>query len=131
MFSKPLLIATGLVIVIIAAGLGIKMLSTNPLRQSEDNIRMQILATVPLGSSVREVDSYIEAQGWKSSYNWEGTPTHLTETFYPGVKGQHIIGADLGHYRGILGRVDLDAYWGFDAAGKLIDLHVRKMVGTF
>jgi hypothetical protein len=130
MSSKTLVIAASLLVVIVVAGLGFKMASANPLRESEDNIRLRILGKVPAGSSVQDVKNFIAAQGWKLSYNWEGTPTKLSETFYPGVKGQHVIGADLGHYLGIFGRVDLDAYWGFDAAGRLIDVHVRKGVNA-
>ena len=125
-----LVITVGLLIIVVIVGLGVKMASTNPLRESEVNIRLRILGNVPLGSSVQDVNNFIAKEGWKISYDREGTPTNLSEKSYPGVKGRHIIGADLGHYLGIYGRVDLDAYWGFDSEGRLVDLRVRKMVGS-
>jgi hypothetical protein len=128
--SKTLVITVSIIIAAVACGLGFKMLSTNPLHESENVIQTRILGRVPLGSSIDVVKNDIAAQGWKLKYDWSGKPTELSEKFYPGVKGQHVIGADLGHYYGILGRVDLDAYWGFDAGDQLIDLRVRKGVNA-
>jgi hypothetical protein len=98
----------------------------NLQRQSEPEIRERILKKVPLGSSVKNVETFIASQGWKQKYNWQGTPSDISEHYFPGVKGGHIIGADLGRFRGFPWGGYVDAFWGFDSRGKLIDLHVRK-----
>ena len=106
-------------------------LSLNPLRQSEPSLRSWILNKAPLGSSPKAVVALISNRDWTKSYEWTGKANDLSEKFYPGVKGVHIIGADLGYYNSLpWGRVDIDAYWGFDADDKLVDFRVRKMVGA-
>jgi hypothetical protein len=58
-----------------------------------------------------------------------GTARHRpVQKNFPAVKGTRVIGAYLGGYQGIPYRVELDAYWGFDESGHLIDLNVRKGV---
>jgi len=95
--------------------------------KTEQEIHDWALSRAPVGSSVEEVQTFIQSQGWEQNYNWKGTPDHSSETFYPGVKGGHIIGANLGQFRGLFFTCNIDAYWGFDANGKLIELRVRKM----
>jgi hypothetical protein len=103
----------------------------NPLRRSEPDLRAWILSQAPLGASPAAVVKLITDKGWTKSYDTSGPQTELSEKFYPGVKGMRIIGAELGYYYGLpWGRVDVEAFWGFDADGKLIDLHVRKGVSS-
>jgi hypothetical protein len=106
------------------------MSSTNWLRGSEDEIHASILAGAPTGTSIEKVKSYLAEKGWTISYDTTGAQTQLSEKFYPGVKGQHIIGANLGHYLGAFGRVDVEAFWGFDVNSRLVDVHVRKGVSA-
>jgi hypothetical protein len=63
---------------------------------------------------------------------WRGNPSNISGeeacyNDYPGVKGEYFIQADLGSYQGIPFRVGVDAHWGFDSAGRLLDLRIRKM----
>jgi len=65
---------------------------------------------------------------------WHGNPGKVSSDTlypsikdYPGVKGEYVIHADLGNYQGVPFRVGIDAFWGFDAAGRLVDLRVRKV----
>jgi hypothetical protein len=102
----------------------------NPLRWSEGHIHNWVLRQAPFGSSVSDVRALIERQGWKSDYDWQGTNSHASPNDYPYVRGVRIIGAYFGHYQGIPWRADVDAFWGFDENGKLIDLHVRKDYDT-
>jgi hypothetical protein len=104
-----------------------QILALNPLRRSENEIHDWALTKAPLGSSTKAVEDLIIGQGWKRSYDWKGSASDISENFYPGVKGSQIIGAGIGQYRGLSGTVYVDAYWGFDSAGKLISLRVRKM----
>jgi hypothetical protein len=99
-----------------------------PLWLSAPEVRSWILKQVPLGSSVEQVERLIRDREWIRNYEWKSQPSQSSEKLYPGVRGGWIIGADLGGYRGVPFYVDLDAYWGFDESGKLIDLKVRRVV---
>jgi hypothetical protein len=108
----------------------------SPIRHPENQIQSWVLRKAPLGSSVAEVKALIERQGWKLEFDWQGAQkfdypwqsTNLPPAprEYPYVSGCHVIGADLGGYQGIPFRADVDAFWGFDDKGRLIDFHVRK-----
>ena len=100
---------------------------TNPLRKSQEDIRNMILSEIPLGTSINDVKSYNSKKNWELDYEWEGVPSKNSEDHYPAVKGSHIIGAYLGKYWGPLFRTDVDAFWGFNSSGKLIDFRIRKM----
>ena len=99
---------------------------TSPLRRSEADVRNWALRKAPLGSSVAEVKALIDRQRWRLDFEWRGTNSHATPRDYPYVRGGHIIGAYFGHYQGIPWRADVDAFWGFDDDGRLIDFYVRK-----
>lgn len=113
----------------VAVFLGV-LVWTDPIRWSEAHIQQWVLRKAPLGSSVAEVKALIEKQGWKSDYEWRGTNLDANPRSFPYVRGGHIIGAYLGHYQGLPWRADVDAFWGFDDEGKLIDFHVRKDYDT-
>ena len=98
----------------------------SPLRWSEGHIQNWVLRKAPLGSSVADVKALINRQGWRLDFEWQGTNSPASPRDYPYVRGGHIIGAYFGHYQGIPWRADVDAFWGFDESGKLIDFHVRK-----
>lgn len=96
--------------------------------RSECELRQEILKKVPLGTGVGKVRDFIANQGWKEVYNLTGPQNHLSETFFPGVKGSCVIGVDMGRRRVmIVFEYHYDAYFGFDSSGKLIDLKVRKI----
>jgi len=77
-----------------------------------------------------DVKSLIAKQRWKLNYEWHGVNVDATPRSYPYVRGGHIIGAYFGHYQGLPWRADVDAFWGFDDTGRLIDFHVRKDYDT-
>jgi hypothetical protein len=116
------------IVAIICAGIVVRDALIHPLWMPASGVRAWLLRRAPLGSSPEQVDALIAAHRWSRHYDWHGTPSHSSEEFYPAVKGSRIIGAQLGGYQGIPFRADLDAYWGFDESGHLIDLNVRKMV---
>jgi hypothetical protein len=103
---------------------------TNPLHWSEARIQQWALRKAPLGSSVADVKTLIEKQGWKLKYEWRGANLDASPREYPYVRGGHIIGAYFGHYQGVPWRADVDAFWGFDDEERLIDFHVRKSYDT-
>jgi hypothetical protein len=113
---------------VVAAGIFLfsAILFFSPLRWPTGSIKNWLLGKAPLGSSVSEVKAVIAQQGWRLDLDWQGTNSLTSARDYPYVKGTHIINAYLGHYQGIPFRADIDAFWGFDDQGKLIDLHVRK-----
>jgi hypothetical protein len=115
-------------IVVVAVGISLlgAFLFFSPLRWPTDSIKNWLLGKASLGSSVSEVKTIIAQQGWRSDLDWQGTNSLASPRDYPYVKGTHIINAYLGHYQGIPFRADIDAFWGFDDQGKLIDLYVRK-----
>jgi hypothetical protein len=39
---------------------------------------------------------------------------------------EEMVEAYLGHYQGIPWRADVDALWGFDDSGKVMDFQIRK-----
>jgi hypothetical protein len=114
------------VLLVVAASL----VFLNPLRRDEAYIHDWILGQAPLGSSVKDVKSIIAKHDWKLHMDWQSTAEHPplshSEREYPYVAGSLIISADLGHYQGLPWRIDIEAFWGFDSQGKLIDVHVRK-----
>lgn len=116
------------IIIGIAAALIVTLIImlNNPLRKSQIAIHDMILSELPLGTSIEDVKSYITNKDWKLDYEWEGVLSKESEEHYPGVKGSHILGAYLGKYWGPPFRTDVDAYWGFNSSGELIDLRVRK-----
>ena len=113
---------------ICCAGIIVRDAWIHPLWMPASGLRSWILRRAPLGSSSEQVDAFIAAHHWSRHYDWHGTPSPTSEKPYPAVKGTRVIGAYLGGYQGIPFRADLDAYWGFDESGHLIDLNVRKMV---
>lgn len=112
--------------VLLAVGGGL----LSPLRWSQDHIQSWVLRKAPLGSTVAEVQALIKHQGWTLNYEWRGPIAPAAPKDYPYVRGAHIIGAYFGPYQGLPWRADVDAFWGFDGTGALIDFHVRKDYDT-
>ena len=82
-------------------------------------ILVSACTNLPLRRS--EVKAVIARNRWELKFDWKGTNNTLTE-----IRGTRIIFAYLGGYQGLPWHADVDAYWGFDENGKLIDLNVRK-----
>ena len=118
----------------IVALVGMRIIAITPLWRSQIALKARILKEAPLGSSVGEVHALIKSRGWELLAEWHGNPGKVSSDTlypsikdYPGVKGEYVIHADLGNYQGVPFRVGIDAFWGFDAAGRLVDLRVRKV----
>lgn len=94
----------------------------NPLRWSHENLREWLLEKVPLGSSVAHLKSAVDKEGWRVMSIWEhgDTPPHI------GVQGDTVVRVDLGGYRGLLFRVEMDSYWVFDESDRLLDVQTKR-----
>jgi hypothetical protein len=128
-FTKTLSLVA---IVVAAALLGVTILASNPLRKSQTNLRAWILKQAPLGSSVSDVKAVIKSHGWAIVAEWRGKPSETSSESasfkdYPGVKGEYFIQANLGRYQGVPFPITVDAHWGFDSTGRLVDLRIRKI----
>lgn len=106
----------------------------NPLWRSQRDLRVWVLKQAPLGSTIDQVKTLIRKRRWTVVGEWQGRPSNVSSAVpypkvkdYPAVKGEHFIHADLGSYQGIPFRVGVDAHWGFDSAGRLVDLRIRKV----
>ena len=129
-FNKTLSLV---VIVVVVALIGMRVFPSNPLWKSQNDLKAWILKQAPLGSSIGDVKALMKRQAWKLLAEWHGNPGKVSSDTaypsikdYPGIKGEYFIHADLGNYQGIPFRVGVDAFWGFDAAGRLVDLRIRK-----
>ena len=101
----------------------------HPLRRSEAHLRASLLKSTPPGSSFADVWTFADKKSWpiRGATNYGvrpadvGGPRHATETV--GVKS---IRGNLGHYWGCPWRIDVAAFWAFDADDRLIDVWIWK-----
>jgi hypothetical protein len=99
-----------------------------PLRRPEASIEHSILRGTPLGSSFDDALHYIAGHDWKVGYADRERGFLRQDPGTPGVVvGDQSIRAHLGYYRSPL-RVDVTAFWGFDASGRLTHVWVWKTV---
>jgi|GEM_PF-794560 len=112
----------------------------NPLRRPQANVRNYILRLTPLGTSIEDVIETIESRrGWEVRYiNFEGGYLHPGPRI-PGwptaQSGASIIGEQsvriYRNYRAfykLFLSAAVNIYWGFDADGRLIEVHVNKFI---
>jgi hypothetical protein len=92
---------------------------------SPGKVKNWLLGLAPMGSSVEKVKSAIATHHWKQIYERSFEESTSSMHIFPGVKGTHAIGVDFGEHFAIPFSYGVDAYWGFDATGKLIDVKVR------
>jgi hypothetical protein len=91
---------------------------TNPLRRSNKAVAASLLNETPIGSTWAEVRVYVDGKGWPCG------GTHSVHEI-PGVPGN--IERDVGTYSDyILFRIEVFAYWEFDADGRLQRIEVHK-----
>jgi len=117
-----------LAVLVIALGLYVINCLTNPLRQSEEQIREDILAHTPIGSSVEEVIRVIEGN---EDWDWIG---RVDQVGFPTGTGSHIGEQSIHVFKGQYGSVfmtNVSVFWGFDENLDLIDIRVRKTVDGF
>ena len=94
---------------------------------STSKVKGMLLGLTPLGSSVEHVKSVIQVRKWKQCYEKQFAESERSRNFFPGVKGSYAVGVNFGRHGAFPFSYWVDAYWGFDSSGKLIDINVRQM----
>jgi hypothetical protein len=110
-------------LLLLALGVGLTMAEW-PLWREPDGIEQWIERRVPIGTDAGTVRQFIRERGWKPDGEWQQQSSSID---YGTEKGTYVIHAGLGGYW-LIFRTDFDAFFGFDARGRLVDVHVRKMV---
>ena len=97
---------------------------------SAPTIERYLIAMTPLGSSETEVLAWLHRRG-VSAQPWHGHIEPSPPNDYPltQIGGEGFIHESIGHYR-IVFRTDIEVFYIFDGAGKLVDLRVRKSVDS-
>ena len=114
----------GAAIAVLAVLIGIAVRIYNPLWRSATAIEAGLRSAAPEGTSIDSVRSLITQSGWRVEHEWSwSTPTSPADL---GVTGDRILFVSMGGYQGIPWHADVDSFWGFDRAGNLMDIHVRK-----
>ena len=108
----------------VAAGAAIVVY--NPLWRSEASIEAGLRKHVPSGTLIDSVRVFITQNGWRLDHQWAGSPPSRRADDYPGVDGENVLFVYMGGYQGLPWHADVESFWGFDAAGRLSDIHVRK-----
>ena len=95
-----------------------------PLWHDEDGVERWIIRRVPIGSDAATVRQFIRDRGWKLDGEWQQP---VPQPSFGTRRGTRVVYAKLGGYWFVF-RTDFDAFFGFDERGRLVDVHVRKMV---
>jgi hypothetical protein len=120
------LIAISLIALLMAAA-GIVFVGDGwALRRGSDEIRRNLLADTPLGSSVDTVSQQLRSRGLNPLISSKGFLRQPIGSAMS-VVGVSSVRAELGHYRQFpFPIVSVTAFWGFDAGDRLIDVWVWK-----
>jgi hypothetical protein len=94
---------------------------SNPLRQSDADLRAWLLIRTPLGSSSNEVRVAIERLGWYT----DGYKTTL-----PRPARDPFIAGELGGYQGIPWYKFVSAFWELDNSNRLAGIRIRRIVDS-
>ncbi|GEN45959.1 hypothetical protein [Alkalibacillus haloalkaliphilus] len=130
---KKILIVISIFLLILVIILGIRLI-TNPLVQSEEEIRENMLKETPMGTQMEDVIEFLEG-----NEEWEIKSIRYENGFYhQGITprreiGEKSIRVHMGYYRAFYKfflRTDVSLYYGFDENGELIEIWVRKMIGS-
>ncbi|HVU18571.1 MAG TPA: hypothetical protein VHD32_16835 [Candidatus Didemnitutus sp.] len=115
-----------LLALVLALLVGVHILSASEsLRRPAAAIEESLLRLAPRGSSVEEVLRAIEAKGWKHDFIHETGFLKQEGSKPMEVVGKKSIHAHLGEY-GLILKTSVDAFWGFDGEGKLLEVWVWK-----
>ena len=98
---------------------------SNPLRRSDEAVRSWLLAEVPVGSGIEHLLSVAHQKGWRVNGTWEGNRPE-SHSDWGGIDGATVVWIYLGSYWNVF-RTDLDSFWAFDEAGRLVDVETRRM----
>jgi hypothetical protein len=100
--------------------------SAPSLRRSERAIREWLFREDPLQSSMEEVLETIKRHGWKDFDIDHADGFRDLRTVPPKQTGVKSIRVNLGEYRTLFYIVNVEVGWGFDEAGRLVDIGVWK-----
>jgi hypothetical protein len=81
---------------------------------------------VPVGSDLATLKQTAQRNGWGVNNVWAG---HTPHSDWGGIDGDTVAWIDLGGYWNLF-HTDLDSFWAFDARGKLVDVHIRRMTDS-
>jgi len=96
---------------------------SNPLRGSDEAVQAWLLETVPMGSSIEDLESVAQLKGWRINSKWDGgTP----QSNWGGAEGDKVVWVYLGGYHNMF-RVDMDSFWAFDESAGLTGVSTRRM----
>jgi hypothetical protein len=94
---------------------------SNPLRQSDADLRAWLFIKTPLGSTSNEVRSAVERLGWNTDGYKNTLPRPARDPFIAG---------ELGGYQGIPWYKFVSAFWEFDSSNRLADIRIRRIVDS-
>lgn len=94
---------------------------SNPLRQSDADLRAWLFTKAPLGSSSNEVRSAAERPGWYT----DGYKTTL-----PRPGRDPFTAAELGGYQDFPWHTFVSAFWEFDSSNRLAGIRIRRIVDS-
>jgi hypothetical protein len=103
------------------------------LRQSYDGIRASVLKATPLGSTPEFVQEVAKKKGWKTDRFHGFSPDRGYWMHGPATPVERVVGVS--SFSAVLGEfhevpvpfvTTVEAYWGFDKDGRLIDVWIRS-----
>lgn len=95
-----------------------------PLRLGDAALQRWVEYRVPMRTDIVRARELIRASGWDLRGEWAQSEPSID---YGTRKGSRVIYVYLGHYHSVF-RVDVDAFFGFDRSGELVEVHIRRMV---
>jgi hypothetical protein len=95
----------------------------SPLWLSDAALQSWVEHVVPIGTDIARARGLIRSSGWALKGEWEQSEPSID---FGTRKGSHVIYAYLGHRR-LVFREDVDAFFGFDRSGRLVEIHIRRM----
>jgi hypothetical protein len=96
-------------------------IASNPLRQSDAELRGWLLAQTPLGSSSNEVRSFLERHGWYNDAYRTTLPRPARAPFIAGA---------LGGYQGLPWHVSVSAFWELDSSNRLAGIKIQRTMDS-
>lgn len=107
-------------VIAVAAVITARVLS-NPLRQSDADLRAWLFLKTPPGCSSNEVRLVLDQQGWYTDGFRTTQPRPATDPFLAG---------ELGGYQGLPWYVFVSAFWELDASNRLADIKIWRIVDS-
>jgi len=96
-------------------------ISSNPLRLSDVELRVWLLAQAPLGSSSNAVRAVLEQHGWYTDGYRTTQPRPAADPFIAGA---------LGGYQGLPWYVSVSAFWEFDSSNRLAGIKIQRTMDS-